>query len=213
MAILITYAPQEGSTNTALSVEATNNDTGATYNSADLNVTKLLAYNPTPEIDSLWELPANSDNYNSISDMVSAWNANLRDPPTGEVYTGWNMNSNGDGSFNIQNNDFDWTAWQNTASNPSKDMQFYSIDIPKEQLSLLGLGSYTASDYATITQSSTTVPDAFIGYEGGAGGLSWSTDGNHYQVAVPEASITGLLIGATALAIAAKRKGKSLVAP
>ena len=48
-----------------------------TYNSAELNPTKLLASNPNPEVDSLWELPANQANYASLSDMINDWNLSL----------------------------------------------------------------------------------------------------------------------------------------
>jgi hypothetical protein len=211
MAIVTHVSINEDSVNVNIDVKATNNDAGAIYNSADLNVTKLLAYNPTPEIDSLWELPANQANYSSIADMVAAWpGVSIRSSPSSEVYTGWNAVTNSDGSFSLSKSGAAADLWLSTDINSNQDMQAYTINIPKSQLSLVGLGNYTANDYGTITLSQTTVPDAFIGYEGGAGGLSWQANGNHYQVAVPEASITGLLIGATALAIAATRKGRSL---
>jgi len=72
--------------NVQMDVSATNNNTGSIYNSADLNLTSLLAYNPDATINSIWEIGTNSTDYASIADMVSNWNVAI----SGEVQNGWN---------------------------------------------------------------------------------------------------------------------------
>ena len=69
--------------------------------------------------------------------MVSEWNVAI----SGEVDNGWSETPQSDESFSLTNQSTtggelgtDYDEWFSTSANPSQDMQFYTINIPKSQL-------------------------------------------------------------------------------
>lgn len=186
-------------------MEATNNNDGAIYNSADLNVTSQLATD-------LWALDANSNNsdpswngYNTIDDMIADWDMNIRAPSTGEVYDKWDATANADGSFSIDTSGLGPDTWFATQQDASQDMQFYTINIPKSQLELDGISGYNPASDATIVLSGAgnTINDAFTAY---AGVDTFQTSGQYFQVAVPEFSSSALAMGGLAGLLAGLRR-------
>jgi hypothetical protein len=178
-AAVVNNVPVENPIDFTLDSRATNDDPGVIYYSAELNIYKALAA-------SLWNLPSNQATYADMTDMLADWSGvSVRGPPSSEVYTGWAATLNADGSVSIRNNDFDWDTWYDTNTDPSQDMQAYTLIVPKSQLECDGVAGYNPLTDASIVLSDSTRLDAFVGDEGGAGGLSWQGEGTFYQVAVP----------------------------
>ena len=197
--------------NVEMSLNVTNNNDGSIYNSADLNTTTLLAYNPDAPVNSLWELSVNSNpldpnwnGYTSIAEMVADWPGVSI---SGEVVNGWNFTTNPDGSFGLTNQsitggeiNIDYDGWYATQQYPSQDMQFYTINIPKSQLELDGIAGYDPLTDASIVLSGAgnTIADAFVAYEGAGG---YQASGQYFTVAVPEPSAAAVILGLAAVAV------------
>ena len=195
--------------NVEMSLNVTNNNDGSIYNSADLNTTTLLAYNPDAPVNSLWELSVNSNpldpnwnGYTSIAEMVADWPGVSI---SGEVVNGWNFTTNPDGSFSMTNGggfiNFDYDGWYATQQYPSQDMQFYTINIPKSQLELDGIAGYDPLTDASIVLSGAgnTIADAFVGTMDTLN--SYSAEGQYFTVAVPEPSAAAVILGLAAVAV------------
>ena len=187
---LVTNNPIVGTEFVTLNVSATNNDTGAIYNSAELNVFITLATD-------LYALPANQTNYASIADLIADWDFSIRSSAPGNVYNGWNAQKENDGSVSISNNDFDWDQWN---SNPGSNTQAYTLLVPIAQVDFTGVSGYNP-DKAGIVLSGAgnTMSDAFVGYEGGAANISHFADSQFYQVAIPEPKAFAIIFGLAAL--------------
>ncbi|MCC5841636.1 MAG: PEP-CTERM sorting domain-containing protein [Opitutales bacterium] len=193
-AILVTNTPFiDSSDNTAINLSVKNDDEGAIYNSAELNVFKDLA-------SQLFALPANQDNYSSIADLMSGWNFVIA-PGVDFVNSGWNYEKKNDGSISLTNvggkNADEWN------SNDGSNTQLYTITIPKTQLDFTGVAGYDPAK-AGIVLSSETKPNMFIGKQGdGSNVINYPAEGLFYQVQIPEpstyAAIIGLLAGAGAM--------------
>lgn len=205
MVSLVLYEPAEGSSNIVLDMQATNDNVGAIYDSADLNLTSRLA-------SDLWALTTNQSTYATMQDMIADWDMNIRTAPTGEVSNGWNFIANSDGSFSITNDsitggeiDTDYDGWYSTSTDSSQDMQFYTLNIPKSQLEFDGIAGYDPNSDATIVLSGeeNTIPDAFVG---STGGNAYQAEGQYFQVAVPEFSSSALVMGGLAALFAAFRR-------
>lgn len=151
------YEPADLGDRVRLAVEVTNNNPGAVYNSAEVNFLQNLFYNPSPEIDSLWELPQNQTTYTTFSNMMGA----IGDLAINDLL-GWGTANNNDGSFDATNiggiPNLTYTEWD------SGKMATFVHSIDKSFLSLSGLGSYGPGDYASIEISSVPMSDAFVGY-------------------------------------------------
>jgi hypothetical protein len=180
----------DGPSTYTLNSQVTNDEPGAILNEGTLNIYQELAQD-------LLALPGNASYNNEVTTLMADWDFNI--DPTGEVFTGWSATINPDGSVSINNNDFDWDIW---SDNSSRDMQAYSVVIPKSQLEYDGVAGYDPNTDASIVLSDTTIPDAFAGSEGGAGGVYWSAAGTYYEIAIPAP-------GTYALSIS--KEGSSLV--
>jgi hypothetical protein len=117
--------------NVQLDISVTNDNNGTEYQSGELNVALNLAIE-------LFALPGNQSSYASMAEMVAQWNVAVG----GEVQNGWSSSVNWDGSFSISNAPFGSDVWFATQQNPSQDMQFYTINIPKSQLEFDGIAGY-----------------------------------------------------------------------
>ena len=186
-AVLIPNDPiVDSNDNIALNVSATNNDTGAIYNSAELNVFKELA-------SQLYALPANQANYGSVTDLMADWNFFI--DPTGDVSNGWNSQKENDGSISLTNRGFNYHEW---TSNPGSNTQLYTLTIPMSQLDFTGVSGYNP-DKAGIVLSGldNTMSDAFVGTMDMDN--IFSADSQFYQVAIPEEKTYAIIFGLAAL--------------
>ena len=195
-AVLTLYTPTVGSTNVGLDMEATNDNTGAIYNSADLNLTSELA-------SGLWALEANQTAYATMQDMIADWDMNIRTPPTGEVYVGWNFSAQSNGGFELMNVggfiDFDHDGWYSTSADPTSDTQAYTLLIPKSQLELDGTPGYNPLTDASIVLSGAgnTMSDAFVATQDIDN--TYQAESQYFTVQVPEPSVAALLAGVMSL--------------
>lgn len=200
-AILVTNAPVVTANNSvSMEVSATNNDTGAVYNSAELNVFKDLA-------TQLYALPANQTQYNSISDLMSDWNFNIRAFPTGDVYAGWNFQKQNDGSISLSNESLtggepgtDYDLWN---SNPGSNKQAYTLIVPNSQLNFDGVAGYDPLK-AGIVLSGIEQPNMFIGTMDMDN--IFRASGQSYQLIIPEPKTYAALFGSLALGLALIRR-------
>ena len=190
-AIVTTNAPIVGTEFVTLNVSATNNDTGAIYNSAELNVFITLATD-------LFALPANQTNYASIADLIADWNFSIRVSPTGEVYNGWNAQKENNGSVSMTHidgiPDLSYDQWN---SNPGSNTQAYTLLVPIAQVDFTGVSGYNP-DKAGIVLSGAgnTMSDAFTAF---AGVDTFQTGSQFYQVAIPEPKTYAIIFGLAAL--------------
>jgi hypothetical protein len=201
--IVVAHSPfLDSNNNVALNVSAQNDNIGAIYNSAELNVFRDLAAQ-------LYALPENQTNYNSIADLMSDWNVFI--DPTGDVSLGWNYQKQNDGSISLSNiggragSDYDeWT------SNPGSNTQLYTITIPNSQLNFDGVAGYDPAK-AGIVLSSVEQPNMFQATT--TGGFNIQADGLSYQLVIPEPKTYALLFGLIAGGAAIlRRRRRSVVA-
>ncbi|MCC5842608.1 MAG: hypothetical protein JJT96_21000 [Opitutales bacterium] len=195
-AILVANTPELSANNVVLNVSATNNNEGAVWNSAELNVVKDLA-------SQLFALPENQNLYSSIEDLMNGWGFLV--DPTGDVSSGWNATKENDGSISIFNNQipFGYDEWN---SNEGSNTQLYTITIPKTQLDFTGVAGYDPAK-AGIVLSSETKPNMFIGKQGdGSNVINYPAEGLFYQVQIPEPSTYAAIFGCLAAFVALYRR-------
>lgn len=185
-----------------LKVGVENDNIGSTYDSGLSQHFSILD-------DQLYSLiPGNQITYASPDDLVANWGGiSIRAPP-GEVKKGWNGSFNSDGSLDLTNvggfEGFDYDSWTQTDSN--SDYMFFEKAISKDLLELDGIAGYDPNTDATIVLSGAgnTIPDAFTAYEGSIG--QYQTEGQYFQVQVPEVSSSALLMGGLAAIVAGFRR-------
>ena len=173
-------------------VKIENDVEGAIFNSGLANFSIPLA-------EGMLDLPGNQGL--SIADLTKDWNVTIRPPTTGDVYTGWDAEFQSDGSLSI-------TRSQGAAVDTwAKDKFVYlTIQVPKSQLEYDGIPGYDPLTDASIVLSSQTMPNAFVGYEGGAANISHSAEGQFYQVQIPEPRTYAFLFGLVVLGMGLRRR-------
>jgi hypothetical protein len=191
-AMITQFEPTVGQDFNNIDSEYTNNDNGAVYDSAEVNLFSGLA-------EELQGLDVNAGQ--SISDLVSQWNISVRAPPTGEVYNGWSAVVGADGQIGLSSSGRGADAWLSTAENPNLDTLALTVGVPTSQLELNGIAGYQPESDARVVLGVDGSPNAFVGNEGGAG---YGAAGNNYHV-VPEPT-TGIMLGAVMGAAVAKKK-------
>jgi len=189
--------------NVTINLNAVNDDTGAIYNSAELNVFKELA-------EGLYALPANQTNYGSMLDLMNDWSFGISNNAPGNVHNGWNFQKQNDGSISIGNiggvPDLSYDLWNSTSGS---NTQAYTLIIPGSQLDFTGVAGFDPTK-AGIVRSSELSSDMFVGFEGGAANISHSADGHFYQVQIPEPSAYGALFALAAAGAALYRRRQRL---
>jgi hypothetical protein len=177
-------------TNTSINYSFLNNDTGATYNSATLDLSAILG----TVVD---KIVLNNPNYNSASQVYGGMVFDVT--PTGNVYTGWtniNLDTN-TGMLSINNNKFSYDTWtsasnQNTMTGTLNlgnmlDFNGNGIIDANEQLYFNGLANNAFTGTLDVNNS-------------------WSADVNKIGV-IPEPSSALLVgLGAGALALSRRRR-------
>ena len=173
-----------------------NNDSGVTYDSAELKFDELL--------DGVAEsVKANNSLYTSktLDEIKSEWNFGL-DPSAGDIYTGWSTALNGS-VLNFTNiggiPNLTYDTWTDLLNNNEAAL---TVDF-KDQLDFNHNGQYDSA-LEQLSWTGVNVEDAFTGYDGG--GLDYSSDANALNI-VPEPVTIGLMGLGGVLALAARRLG------
>lgn len=211
-AIVVTLNPNEVGGNVQLRVNATNNDEGAIYNTGEWNIFQDL-------FAGMYALPVNSDTtnhpstaYSSLEDFIASANIAVTSTAPSNVYNGWSVTKNSDGSIETVNIGIpgNYDLWRDNITAPNQSTQGIVLNVPLDKLAISFDENNLATDWATIVLSSQTMPNAFVG---NTGINSYQTEGNFYQVQVPEpstyAAIFGLLAGA---GVMLRRRQKNKVA-
>jgi hypothetical protein len=177
-------------TNTSINYSFLNNDTGATYNSATLDLLPILGV----VVD---KIVLNNPNYSSAAQVYGGMGFGVT--PTGNVNTGWtniNLDTN-TGMLSINNNKFSYDTWtsasnQNTMTGTLNlgnmlDFNGNGIIDANEQLYFNGLANNAFTGTLDVNNS-------------------WSADVNKIGV-IPEPSSALLVgLGAGALALSRRRR-------
>ena len=133
---------------------------------------------------------------------MGEWNPNIRSPPTGEVYNGWEESLDSSNNVNLSHSGQDYTPWISSEQfNGDYDMMALTIGIPKSQLDFNQNGQFDAKT-ESIYKTTETVPNAFTGYNELGSGINES--GIAYDV-VPEPGVGALLMLGALGALAGKR--------
>ncbi|ARN57700.1 PEP-CTERM sorting domain-containing protein [Sedimentisphaera salicampi] len=191
-----------GGSNVYLNLTATNNDPGAIYNSAtfDKGIFGDLA-------QQLCELGCNSGK--TVEDIVNELQTSIMNPPTGEVYNGWNAAKDSQGGLSLNHNagwaGFDYDEW--TSDSATNDLAL-TVSVPTSLLETDGIEGYDPETDARIVLGDTAVQNAFVGQEGGTFGRDFYSPMHQYEV-VPE-PMTALMFGVGALGVMAKRAGNKV---
>ena len=198
-AAMITQYEPVGDAGEVINLEFTNNDNGAVYDSAKVNLFSGLA-------QEIQGLDVNAGQ--SISDLVSQWNISVRAPPTGEVYNGWSAVVGSDGQIGLNHIDgipgLSYDQWLSTSANPNLDTLALTVGVPTSQLELNGVAGYQPESDARVVLGVDGSPNAFVGY---SGVFDYGAQGNSYHV-VPEPATTLMLGAAMGAAVAKKKVGQ-----
>jgi hypothetical protein len=172
----------------------TNNDPGAIYNSGT-----YFAVDSLP--NDILGLPGN-ETYTSVSDLLAEWTANVRAPPTGEVYNGWSADFNNNGQVNLTNNGFFFDQWLSTQSSPNLDTMALGATIPNHQLD--GADGVWGSGLDYHIALGPQMENAFTAYT--TTGFEIPAPGQAYEIhQVPEPGSAALVMAGLGSALAGKK--------
>ncbi len=143
-----------------INFELINTDPGAIYNSGFISgdIFGGLA-------SELLSLPSNSSNYDTIEELMLDWSLNIRSPPTGQVYNGWQNRINPDGSIDLWNNGLlPGITYDQWTSTPGSSTMALTLRIPLFQLEFDGNAGYSPEFDVSIVLSGTVFSGAFVGF-------------------------------------------------
>ncbi len=156
----------EGAAHVYLNIGLTNNDPGAIYNSGTLDAALLGGL-----AEQLYALPVNTHTFDSPQEMMGDWLITILPPPSGDVCNGWNAAVATDDAAPGQ------VVLTNIGGIPglsydqwvSGHTMALTLRIPLNQLEVDGRDGYDPNRDAKIVLTETTLQQAFVGYDGGAG--------------------------------------------
>ncbi len=201
MALLNQFTPVQGDNGAAFDIELINNDTSTTYESGVLSIDGILG-------DVADAVIAKNSNYSGFTrnQIMSEWGFSLRDPPTGEVSSGWSAALDGNNNLQISHGIFGVTPWTDTTQNSgNQDLMVLTLSIPKSQLDFNHNDVFDAAT-ESLYKTEIGVTDAFTATT--VGGGTRTGDGQAYTV-VPEPATMGLLVGGLVGLLAVRKLKKA----
>ena len=182
----------------------TNNDPGAVYDSADVQLFSALA----SQVFAL----GNSTQASLAEMMNNEWTRTIQGAPAGEVNSGWAATGDATGAIQLSHAPFGYNIWHSTTTNSSQDTMALRIGISNGLLELNASSGYqpftlaevssvgwdaslydaviVRSDSALLLAANYTgaatpgeIPEAFVGFT--TGGFFIPTTGLHYLLLSP----------------------------